>query len=345
MSTQCPFSGLSSPLGVSPHGCSHCAATKYAMYALVFIGLITVSYYALTLLRTVLDTTLRRGVDLKHFGAKKGAWAVVTGATDGIGKAFSQQLAKAGFNIVLVSRTLSKLEACAEEIKTKYDVETKVVTIDFSRADASDYDRLRDAVQDIHVGVLVNNVGTNHEFPVRFQDESMEVLEAIVEVNVAAQVRVTRIILPQMAARKNGLIINLGSLSGVAVTPLMATYAASKSFVRSWSQALGEELASQGVLVECLDASYVVSNMSKIRRATWSIPSADTFVSHVLKRIGIAGGSAVPYSSSPYLPHALTLWAVERLLPRKLTLSFTYSSMQNIRQRALAKRAREAKSN
>jgi 17beta-estradiol 17-dehydrogenase / very-long-chain 3-oxoacyl-CoA reductase len=345
MSTQYPFSDLSQQLGLSPHGCSQCTVTKYAMYALAFIGLLTVSYYVLTLLRTVLDTTLRRGVDLKHFGAKKGAWAVVTGATDGIGKAFSQQLAKAGFNIVLVSRTLRKLNACAEEIKIKYDVETKVIAIDFSRADASDYDHLRNVVQDIHVGVLVNNAGTINESLTRFQDESMEMLEAIVEANVAAQVRVTRIILPQMTARKNGLIINFGSLSAVAITPLRATYCASKSFVRSWSQALGEELAGQGVLVECLDTSYVASNMTKMHNTTWSIPSADTFVSHALKRIGIAGGSAVPYSSSPYLPHALTVWAIERLLPHKLTSTLAYSSMLNMHQSALDKRAREAKSN
>ncbi|RKP10556.1 hypothetical protein THASP1DRAFT_12675, partial [Thamnocephalis sphaerospora] len=311
---------------------------------LAFVGLLTFAYYGLSLLRTVLDTTIRSGISLNKFGAKRGAWAVVTGCTDGIGKAFAQQLAKAGFNIVLVSRTQSKLDALSEEIAAKYNVETKVVAIDFTRAQPADYERLREVVDSVQVGALINNVGTNHEFPIRFQDEEDSVLENIVEVNVLAQVRITKMVVSQMASRKNGLIINLGSMAGVSPTPLLSIYSGTKAFVRSWSQALGAELAGQGIVVECLDAYFIVSNMSKVRRASYMIPTADTYVKQVLKRIGLLGGAGVPYASSPYLPHAIISWAVERLLPRKLVLDYNHSMQVNIRKRALAKQARAAKS-
>ncbi|RKP22756.1 hypothetical protein SYNPS1DRAFT_25375 [Syncephalis pseudoplumigaleata] len=263
-------------------------------------------------------------VALSKFGAKKGVWAVITGCTDGIGKAYADQLAAAGFNVVLVSRTLSKLQDVQQEIEAKHKVETKVVSIDFAHATPDDYDRLRTAISDIPVGVLVNNVGTNHEFPVRFQDEDDKVIEAIVEVNVMAQLRVTKLVVPRMVERKNGLILNIGSMSAVSPTPLLSVYSGSKSFLRVWSQTLGEELASQGILVECVNAYFVVSSMSKVRRASYAIPSADTYVRSALKRIGLHGGSAVPFNNSPYLPHAIIDWLVERVLPRRLMLTYNH---------------------
>ncbi|KAI9594078.1 hypothetical protein BDF19DRAFT_479766 [Syncephalis fuscata] len=334
MVSKCPFTGaegLAHSIGIN-HAAA-CSASRYALYASALVGLITLSYYGFTLFRMFFDTTIRRGVSLSKFGAKRGAWAVITGCTDGIGKAYAQQLAAAGFNIVLVSRTLSKLEDLKQEIEAKYKVETKIVTIDFAQADPSDYEQLKVAVSDIQVGVLINNV-----------DEDETVIENIVEVNIMAQLRVTKIIVPQMVERKNGLILNVGSMSAVSPTPLLSVYSGTKSFLRIWSQTLGEELAGQGILVECINAYFVVSSMSKIRRSSYMIPSADKYVRESLKRIGLHGGSAVPFNNSPYLPHAVIDWAVERVLPRKLMLTYNHHTQLSIRKRALAKQARLAKS-
>ena len=90
---------------------------------------------------------------------------MVTGASDGIGKAYAEQLAKKGFNIVLISRTPSKLEEFAVGIEEKYKVETEVLSVDFSSNDWGWYEVIREVLSDLEVAVLVNNVGMSYPTP------------------------------------------------------------------------------------------------------------------------------------------------------------------------------------
>ena len=122
------------------------------------------------------------------FGArdlkKCGAWAVVTGATDGIGKAYCEALAKRGLNVVLISRTLSKLQDCAKEIEEKYKVSTKIVAADFSKASNAGFtDPIAAAIKDLTIGVLVNNVGLSYDMPAYFveEDVTLDFLKELVE--------------------------------------------------------------------------------------------------------------------------------------------------------------------
>ena len=105
---------------------------------------------------------LRRGKDLK----KLGSWAVVTGATDGIGKAYAEALARQGLSIVLISRTEAKLQAVKKEIDDKgYDgVEVRYVVCDYSNFDQKARAAVRDAIKGLDVGVLVNNVGVSYRY-------------------------------------------------------------------------------------------------------------------------------------------------------------------------------------
>merc|ERR1719450_829776 len=102
---------------------------------------------------------------LPKFGVKKdlkkyGSWAVVTGATDGIGKAIAKQLAKRGINIVLISRSSDKLTTVAEELVT-FNVQVKTITYDFS--DANNYGQIAEEIEDLDIGILVNNVGISYD--------------------------------------------------------------------------------------------------------------------------------------------------------------------------------------
>jgi 17beta-estradiol 17-dehydrogenase / very-long-chain 3-oxoacyl-CoA reductase len=154
---------------------------------------------------------------LKKFGAKKGAWAVVTGATDGIGREFAVQLAKAGFNTYLAARNTALLSSTAEELgefppvpicgeinlpaEQKYKVQTKTHSIDFAKAGDAEYAEFAKSVEDLDVGVLVNNVGKSHSMPVYFVDTPKDELEDIVSINVNATIKVTYAILPGMVQR------------------------------------------------------------------------------------------------------------------------------------------------
>ncbi|KAF9585785.1 hypothetical protein BGW38_000761 [Lunasporangiospora selenospora] len=306
------------------------------------IGLATVALKTLSLLRVLVDVFLRSGINLKKYGAGRGGWAVVTGASDGIGKEFAFQLASKKLNLVLVSRTASKLKAIAEEIEQKYNVETKIYAMDFAKGADQDYQDLKKLLDPIEVNVLVNNVGTNHEIPTPFEQETNEIMKNIVEVNINAAMKMTKIVVPQMIARKNGLIINLGSFAGLVPTPYLSVYSGSKAFLSSWSQAIGAELAPMGVHVQNVNTFFVVSAMSKIRKASMLIPFPKPYVRAVLGQIGISGGASTPFTSTPYYGHALANWVIDNLFTRSYWVKHNYDIQTDIRKRALRKREREA---
>ena len=122
--------------------------------------------------------------------------------------------------------------------------------MDFTKGDKKDYETLREIIGKLDVGVLINNVATNHEIPTPFVLETDEIINNIAEVNVAGLLRVTKITLPRMISNNRGLIINVGSFSGMVPTPYLSVYSASKAFMSAFSAALGTELRSKGIVVE-----------------------------------------------------------------------------------------------
>jgi len=320
---------------------------KYSSILLCWslIGALVSGWVTIGALRVLVETFVLPGMNLKRFGAKKDAWAIVTGATDGIGREFASQLAKAGFNILLVSRSEDKLAVAAAEIEKQHLVSAKIFAMDFAKNDEAAYKAFADVVHGIDVGVLVNNVGRSHEQPVYFQDTPISEMEAIVQININATLHVTRIVVPSLVNRKSGLILNIGSFAGYVPTPMVATYSATKAFLTTFSQALGEELKSKGVVVELVNTYFVVSAMSKIRRPTAMIPLPKTYVRSVLSRIGSnCGALGRPYTSTPFWSHALFDWALGyvTLLRPSLPLSINHSMHKDILKRVLKKKEREA---
>ncbi|GAA5955849.1 hypothetical protein JCM8115_004342 [Rhodotorula mucilaginosa] len=310
--------------------------------ALALVGAGWLGSYVLSFTRMLVDLA-RPGISLSRFGAKKGAWAVVTGATAGIGRDFALQLAGAGFNVFLASRTTSKLEEIANEITAKYpNVKTQIHAIDFSAHDA-DYAQLKTVLDKLDVGVLINNVGKSYDEPMYFQDLPDQDMIDIVEINVNATLKVTKLVVPGMISRKRGLILTVGSFASLIPSPLLAVYSGSKAFVSTWSQALGSELKGTGVEVELLNTYFVVSKLSKIRKSSWMIPTPKTYVRSVLSKIGVQGGAVgQPHISTPYHGHAPVQWVVDHLFSRSFWLDYNRKLHLDIRRRAIRKREREA---
>jgi len=277
---------------------------------------------------------------LKKYGANQGAWAVVTGCTDGIGREFAFQLAEKGFNIVLVSRNPDKLAKVATEIESKIPgILTMMHAIDFVNANEEDYAALEASLVDVPVAVLVNNVGVCFDIPVPFSLSTTLDTNAIVKVNCIAPLRVTSFVLPAMIKRRSGLILNIGSFASSLSVPLLSTYGASKSFLLTWSQAIGDELCSSGVNVQWVNSSWVVPNLSKFRIPSIIVPSAYTFVCATLSRVGVPCGSlGRRYASTPYWPHALMDFGAEHFPFKTLTIKVVHWIMQKNRRRALRRR-------
>jgi 17beta-estradiol 17-dehydrogenase / very-long-chain 3-oxoacyl-CoA reductase len=285
---------------------------------------------------------------LRKYGPK-GSWAVVTGASDGLGKEYAIQLAQKGFNIVLISRTESKLQGVAKEIEQKYAgtaVKTKILPIDFSKNDEGDYAKLKALVDGLDVAVLINNVGQSHSIPVPFVQTAQEEMDSIIAINCISTLKVTQIVAPGMVQRKRGLILTMGSFGGLLPTPLLATYSGSKAFLQQWSTALGGELKGHGVDVELVVSYLVTSAMSKIRKTSFAIPNPRQFVKVVLSKIGRSGGAqSMAYTSTPYPAHGLMHWWLENTvgLGQSFTVEKNRQMHQSIRTRALKKAERDAK--
>ena len=269
---------------------------------------------------------------------------MITGASDGIGKEFALQVARAGYSTLLVSRTQSKLDSLAADIKAKYNTPTKTLAMDFGANKDEDYAKLKELVDSRDIAILINNVGVSHSIPVPFVETSKEEIDSIITINCTATLRVTQIVAAGMVQRNRGLILTMGSFGGLIPSPLLATYSGSKAFLQQWSTALGSELALSNVQVELIQSHLVTSAMSKIRNPSLVVPTPRAFVKSVLGSVGRTGGAqGWMYTSTPYWSHAV----MHRLMTvflgpgNKLLLLYVRWFHQNIRRRALAKKARQ----
>ncbi|KAG7160935.1 Hydroxysteroid dehydrogenase-like protein 1-like 1 [Homarus americanus] len=192
----------------------------------------------------------------KHLVEDYGKWAVVTGCSDGIGKEYAKELAKSGMNIILISRTLEKLQKVSTEIGQEYGVETEIVQLDFMTGRPI-YEDIAKHLEDKEIGVLVNNVGVMLSHPMEFELSSDKDIWNHINVNMASVPAMTKLILPGMLSRGKGAIINVASIAGLHPIPLMGIYSASKAFVDYFSQALDWEYRGSGITVQTVTPSYV----------------------------------------------------------------------------------------
>ncbi|KAI9844450.1 MAG: hypothetical protein M1838_002186 [Thelocarpon superellum] len=319
-----------------------------AMLVLASIGLIFVGAKLMSYARLLLSIFVLPGQSLRTFGPK-GSWAVVTGASDGIGKEFAIQLAQKGFNLILISRTESKLQTLAHEIEAKYAgsaVKTKILAMDFAKNQDDDYARLKGMVEGLDVAILINNVGKSHDMPVPFILTPKQEMADIIMINCMGTLKVTQIVTPGMTQRRRGLILTMGSMGGLLPTPLLATYSGSKAFLQQWSTALGSELKPHGVQVELVISYLVTSAMSKIRRPSALVPNPRNFVKTVLAKIGCSGGAQdLAHTSTPYWSHALVHWFLASFtgLSGNLVVDRNRIMHEDIRRKALKKKERDAK--
>lgn len=299
----------------------------------------------------LLDCYVVPGIHLTTFGANqndrsKATWALVTGATDGIGKEFALQLARKGFNVIIASRTQSKLEAVKQEIASSCSPNTgvKTVVIDFSKATDADYARLQAELDNVFLGALVNNVGLSHDKPVLFAESDVAEMEAIAEINIRATLRVTRMALPNLEQRKRSLILHLGSFAGSIPTPLLATYAGSKAFLIGFNRALSEEVGRKGVTSLLLNTYFVSTAMSKIRKSSWSVPTPKQYVAQVLAHLGRPGScyqeDRTGREMTVWPQHALTEWAAREFIGLGRATKMSYDAQQAIRKRAIKREQR-----
>ena len=219
-------------------------------------------------------------------------WAVVTGATDGVGLCFANNLAKEGFNILLISRTLPKLQAVSREMSEKYGISVKIMTHDFSVFDVgahdSFYEKLKDVIKDLDVGVLVNNVGVSFDMPTDLYEVPAKKLQDITMVNVYGTTMMTHVMLASKFVKRGtkSAIINVGSSAGTTPTPMLSAYSASKSFVASLTESIRYEHRDK-VDVLLFAPGTLLTKMVGKKNSSMLVPEPAPIVRAALKRIGV----------------------------------------------------------
>jgi short-subunit dehydrogenase len=174
--------------------------------------------------------------------------ALVTGASAGIGEAFARHFAAQGFDLVLVARSADKLEKIAADLRAGHAVDVRELPCDLLDPEAPA--NIMAACADLEIDVLVNNAGLMYHGDFCDQDESS--MAAVIQLNIAALTRLTRLFLTPMLERKRGRILNLTSTTGFQAAPTVAVYAASKAYILSFTEALAEELRGTGVYATAL---------------------------------------------------------------------------------------------
>ncbi|XP_015925339.1 inactive hydroxysteroid dehydrogenase-like protein 1 [Parasteatoda tepidariorum] len=277
---------------------------------LAIIGLIYVSKTAFQFTWNVLQG-LRTHVlaRFRHLNfAKYGKWAVVTGATDGIGRAYARELARRGMNIIIISRNKEKLDKTAQDIEKEFKVQTFTIQADFSKG-RDIYSNISKQLEDKEIGVLINNVGVMYEYPECFMNVPEQKLWDLININIASVTMMTYIVIPQMVQRKKGIIVNMSSISSFHPLPLMAAYSASKIFVDWFSRALCYEYKDEGIIVQSLVPSYIATNLVKfssfLQRPSFIVPDPERFVKSAIQTIGVSN------RTTGFWSHGVQYWMYE----------------------------------
>ena len=222
----------------------------------------------------------RRRTSLRQ---RYGEWALITGASAGIGAEFARALAREGMSCVLTARREDRLRALATELEQRYQVSTRVVAADL--ADPAGADQLIDAIKDLQIDVFINNAGFGYAG--RFDKQETARLRDMVQVNCVVPVVLASRLVPGMHARGCGAMIVLGSVAGRQPLPRHALYAATKAFDLFFGEALWAELRGTGVDVLVLEPGPTESEFREVAGETRGVgePAANV-VALALDRLG-----------------------------------------------------------
>uniref|UniRef100_A0AAQ4R5K8 Hydroxysteroid (17-beta) dehydrogenase 3 n=1 Tax=Gasterosteus aculeatus aculeatus TaxID=481459 RepID=A0AAQ4R5K8_GASAC len=214
----------------------------------------------------------------KYFFTSMGAWAVVTGASEGIGRAYALALAEQGMNVVIMSRTKAALEDVAKEIVATTGQRVKVIVTDLME---DVFSEIEDQLCGLNIGILVNNVGM---LPSVIPSKFLECAE-LDQVSGVGSLRwpMCKIILPGMENRGKGVIVNISSGIASIPFPLYTLYAASKVFVERFSQGLQAEYRDKGIIIQTVAPFGVSTRMADYQKTNTVTLSPEDFVKSSLQ--------------------------------------------------------------
>lgn len=257
------------------------------------------------------------------------SYALVTGASSGIGWELAKVFARNGHNLILVARSTDKLESLKSELKQSHKINVEVVSLDLSKQNSAEDLFILTQKKNLEVDILVNNAGFgDHGL---FADHEKSRLEDMILLNILTLTKLTKLFLPQMLEKKSGKILNVASTAAFQAGPLMTVYYATKAYVLSFSEGLHEELDESGIAVTALcpgptESGFMeaanVSNMAlmeKIKMPT-SKEVAEYGYRALMKNQAVAVHGVlnnILASSTGFAPRAITRKIVKKLQEKR----------------------------
>lgn len=246
-------------------------------------------------------------------------WALVTGASSGIGAAFARRLAARGMHLVLVARRQEAMEQLAAELDTQHGTHSVVIPCDLSKAEQIDELMGTIRKQNIEIELLVNNAGFANVGEVERTDP--QGIRNLIDVNVQAVTELTYRCLPAMLERGHGAIINVSSVAAFQPVAWMGAYAASKAYVLHFSESLWAEVRDRGVTVMALCPGVTKTNFFDVAGVpNWlkkhSSQSADTVVRKALRAMEKRRLYAIPGKMN-YLRSLLVRFAPRKMVAKQ----------------------------
>ncbi len=247
--------------------------------------------------------------------------ALITGASSGIGEVFARRLAARGLDLALVARRADRLEALAAELLAAPAARrVEPIPFDLALPDADARLEAELARRGLpEVGWLVNNAGFGYHGEVAGQDPARQA--AMIQLNVAAVAALTRRVLPGMLARGAGVIVNVASTAAFQPVPYFTTYAATKAFVLSFTEALAEEVAGRGIRVLCLCPGPTQTEFFEAAGMEPKFPGARMTTAEAVVDAALRGLETGKRVVIPGVANALIVQAI-RLAPRRLVTRF-----------------------
>ncbi|RPJ23653.1 MAG: SDR family NAD(P)-dependent oxidoreductase [Chloroflexi bacterium] len=256
--------------------------------------------------------------DRADFAARYGGWGIVAGASQGLGAAYAEELAARGLNLLLIARRGELLRSLASELSMKYGIETKIIVLDLSSADA--VEQVAQAVNDLEIGMLVYNAAFSAIGP--FLERSLDDHLKEIGTNALTPLKLIHLFAGQMLARGRGGIVLMSSLSAFQGSAYISTYAATKAFNIVLAEGLWEEWRERGVdVLVCVSGAvktpnYVASEPERTGGLGDRTMNPDQVVHEALNALGKG-----PYVI-PGRMNRMASFVMRHLLPRKSAVKF-----------------------
>jgi short-subunit dehydrogenase len=245
-------------------------------------------------------------------------FALITGASSGIGYEMAKILAAKGYPLIIVARRTDRLEELKKEIVTQYNIPIHIVTLDLSTKEAAyqlfDY---TNSLQ-VDIEILINNAGFGLQC--NFVNQPTNSISDMIQLNIITPTLLTRLFIPDLIRRGRGKILQVSSGSALLPTPYVSNYAATKSFIRYLNEALRFELQNQPITISTLYPGYTKSEFGEIAHAKvpWFIQYTQTS-SRSVAEAGIKGMFKGKKSIYPGLFNKISLWSTS-FIPRSLSV-------------------------